>query len=90
MFLVFFISEILQYFRVNFSLNVAFDVRQKNQEWVSFTTNLMFAVDYYSQRCFQILRESGKIIGSWERGCQIRKNCVTGHEDKHFIVIAGD
>ena len=90
MFSVFFIPEILQYFRVNFSLNVTFDVRQKNQEWLSFTTNLMFAVDYYSQRRFQILQESGKIKGPWERCCQISKNCVTGHKDNHFIVIPCD
>ena len=90
MFSVFFNSEILQYFKVNFSLNVTFDVRQKVQEWLSFTTHLMFAVDYYSQRRFQSLRESGKIIRPWEPGCQIRKNCVTGHKDNHFIVIPCD
>ena len=47
----------------------------------------MFAVDSYSKRRSRGLRESREIIGPWERGCQIRKDCVTGHSVNYFIVI---
>ena len=80
---VFFHQKFCSIFKVNFSAWILHPTFQKAQEWVSFTTHLMFAVNSYSQRC-QSLREGGKITGPRERGCQIRKRCVTGHEDNHF------
>ena len=52
MFSVFFIPEILQYFRVNFSLNVTFDVRQKKSGMAKFhnkfdvCSRLLFAASF--------------------------------------------